>query len=104
MFVKACMAADLLPAETDKCLESLENSHVYEKNETIACCMQSVVWYSSMPKRYAGGNRKENRTGTNKAIFMIQKGKIAIDEIAEYFPELSEEDRKEIKSQVLQQV
>lgn len=40
----------------------------------------------------------------NKAIFMIQKGKIAIDEIAEYFPELSEEDRKEIEAQVLQQV
>lgn len=40
----------------------------------------------------------------NKAIFMIQKGKIAIDEIAEYFPELSEEDRKEIESQVLQQI
>lgn len=40
----------------------------------------------------------------NKAIFMIQKGKIAIDEITEYFPELSEEDRKEIESQVLQQV
>ena len=40
----------------------------------------------------------------NKAIFMIQKGKIDIDEIAEYFPELSEEDRKEIESQVLQQV
>ena len=40
----------------------------------------------------------------NKAVFMIQKGKIAIDEIAEYFPELSEEDRKEIESQALQQV
>ncbi len=40
----------------------------------------------------------------NKAVFMIQKGKITIDEIAEYFPELSEEDRKEIESQVLQQV
>ena len=40
----------------------------------------------------------------NKSVFMIQKGKIAIDEIAEYFPELSEEDRKEIESQVLQQV
>ena len=35
---------------------------------------------------------------------MIQKGKIDIDEIAEYFPELSEEDRKEIESQILQQV
>ncbi len=40
----------------------------------------------------------------NKAVFMIQKGKITIDEIAEYFPELSEEDRKEIESQALQQV
>lgn len=40
----------------------------------------------------------------DKAILMIQKGKITIDEIAEYFPELSEEDRKEIESRVLQQV
>ncbi len=40
----------------------------------------------------------------DKAILMIQKGKITIDEIAEYFPELSEEDRKEIEFRVLQQV
>ena len=38
----------------------------------------------------------------NKAVFMIQKGKITIDEIAEYFPELSDEDRNKIESQVLQ--
>ena len=49
-------------------------------------------------------NDIKQETAKNKAIFMIQKGKIAIDEIAEYFPELSEEDRKEIESQVLQQV
>ena len=49
-------------------------------------------------------NDIKQETAKNKASFMIQKGKIAIDEIAEYFPELSEEDRKEIKSQVLQQV
>ncbi len=52
-------------------------------------------------------NRKQEtakEVARNKAVFMIQKGKIAIDEIAEYFPELSEEDRKEIESQVLQQV
>ena len=48
-------------------------------------------------------NDIKQETAKNKAIFMIQKGKIAIDEIAEYFPELSEEDRKEIESQVLQQ-
>ncbi len=49
-------------------------------------------------------NDIKQETVKNKAIFMVQKGKIAIDEIAEYFPELSEEDRKEIESQVLQQV
>ena len=49
-------------------------------------------------------NDIKQETAKNKAIFMIQKGKIDIDEIAEYFPELSEEDRKEIESQVLQQV
>ena len=49
-------------------------------------------------------NDIKQETAKNKAILMIQQGKIAIDEIAEYFPELSEEDRKEIESQVLQQV
>ncbi len=48
-------------------------------------------------------NDIKQETAKNKAIFMIQKGKIAIDEVAEYFPELSEEERKEIESQVLQQ-
>lgn len=43
-------------------------------------------------------------TAKYKAISMVQKEKIAIDEIAEYFPELSEKDRNEIESQVLQQV
>lgn len=49
-------------------------------------------------------NDIKQESAKNKAIFMIQKGKIAIDEIAEYFPELSEEDRKQIESQVLQRV
>lgn len=49
--------------------------------------------------------RKVTREVTrNNAILMIQKGKITVEEIAEYFPELSEEDRNEIASQVLQQV
>lgn len=39
----------------------------------------------------------------NKAIFMIKKGKIGLDEIGEYFPELSVEDREEIKASILQQ-
>ena len=32
-----------------------------------------------------------------------RKGKIGLDEIGEYFPELSVEDREEIKASILQQ-
>ena len=49
-------------------------------------------------------NDIKQETAKEVARNMIQKGKIDIDEIAEYFPELSEEDRKEIESQILQQV
>ncbi len=37
-----------------------------------------------------------------KAILMLKKGKINIDEVSEYFPELLESDIKEIESEVMQ--
>ena len=37
-----------------------------------------------------------------KAMLMLKKGKINIDEISEYFPELLESDIKEIEAEVMQ--
>lgn len=39
-----------------------------------------------------------------KAIFMLKNGKITTDEISECFPELSENDIKEIKVKAMQLV
>ena len=39
-----------------------------------------------------------------KAILMLQKGKISIDEIRTFFPELSDEEIEEVKGEVVQLV
>ncbi|MCI8835291.1 MAG: hypothetical protein HFH24_07945 [Ruminococcus sp.] len=45
-------------------------------------------------RTYAKDIKRE--TLMEKAIFMLKKGKINIDEVSEYFPELLESDIKEI--------
>ena len=37
-----------------------------------------------------------------KATLMLKKGKINIDEVSEYFPELLESDIKEIEAEIMQ--
>ena len=37
-----------------------------------------------------------------KAILMLQKGKISIDEIQTFFPELSDDEIEEVKGEVMQ--
>ncbi len=44
----------------------------------------------------------KRETLMEKAILMLKKGKINIDEVSEYFPELLESDIKEIESEVMQ--
>ena len=39
-----------------------------------------------------------------KASLMLQKGKINLEEVGEYFPELSESDIKEIEAEIMQLV
>ena len=39
-----------------------------------------------------------------KAMLMLQKGKINIDEVNEYFPELPESDIKELEAEIMQMV
>ncbi len=44
----------------------------------------------------------KRETLMEKAMLMLKKGKINIDEVSEYFPELLESDIKEIESEVMQ--
>ena len=44
----------------------------------------------------------KRETLIEKSILMLKKGKINIDEVSEYFPELLESDIKEIESEVMQ--
>ena len=53
-------------------------------------------------RTYAKDIKRE--TLMEKAILMIKKGKINIDEVSEYFPELLESDIKEIEAEVMQLV
>ena len=44
----------------------------------------------------------KRETLMEKATLMLKKGKIGIDEISEYFPELLESDIQEIEEKVMQ--
>lgn len=39
-----------------------------------------------------------------KAILMLEKGKISLDEIQIFFPELSDEEIREVKAQIMKLV
>ena len=64
--------------------------------------MMSVFDDELIMRTYAKDIKREARM--EKAILMLKKGKINIDEVSEYFPELPESDIKEIKSEVIQLV
>lgn len=44
----------------------------------------------------------ERKMAKKKVIQMIEKGKISMAEVREYFPELSESDVKELEAEVMQ--
>ncbi len=64
--------------------------------------MMSLFDDEQIMRTYAKDIKRE--TLMEKAILMIKKGKINIDEVSEYFPELLESDIKEIEAEVMQLV
>jgi hypothetical protein len=66
----------------------------------VVTIMMSLFDDEQIMRTYEKDIKRE--TLMEKAILMLKKGKINIDEVSEYFPELLESDIKEIESEVMQ--
>ncbi len=74
--------------------------YLSSKEVEVVTIMMSLFDDEQIMRTYAKDIKRE--TLIEKAILMLKKGKINIDEVSEYFPELLESDIKEIKSEVMQ--
>ena len=66
----------------------------------VVTIMMTLFDNEQIMRTYARDIKKE--TLMEKAALMIKKGKISIDEVGEYFPELLESDIKELEAEVMQ--
>ncbi len=76
--------------------------YLSNKEVEVVTIMMSLFDDEQIMRTYAKDIKREALM--EKAILMLKKGKINIDEVSEYFPELPESDIKEIKSEVIQLV
>lgn len=70
------------------------------KEVEVVTIMMSLFDDEQIMKTYSKDIKRE--TLMEKAILMLKKGKINIDEVSEYFPELLESDIKEIEAELMQ--
>ncbi len=79
--------------------EYLEN-----KEQEVVDIMMSLFDEEQIMKSFIKSERYEAAQAKvkEKAILMLQKGKISIDEIQTFFPELSEDEIEEVKAEVMQ--
>lgn len=73
--------------------------YLSSKEVEVVTIMMSLFDDEQIMRTYAKDIKRE--TLMEKAILMLKKGKINIDEVSEYFPELLESDIKEIESEVM---
>ena len=74
--------------------------YLSSKEVEVITIMMSLFDDEQIMRTYAKDIKRE--TLMEKAILMLKKGKINIDEVSEYFPELLESDIKEIEAEVMQ--
>ena len=74
--------------------------YLSSKEVEVVTIMMSLFDDEQIMRTYEKDIKRE--TLIEKAILMLKKGKINIDEVSEYFPELLENDIKEIESEVMQ--
>ena len=74
--------------------------YLSSKEVEVVTIMMSLFDDEQIMRTYAKDIKRE--TLMEKAILMLKKGKINIDEVSEYFPELLESDIKEIEAEVMQ--
>ena len=76
--------------------------YLTNKEVEVVTIMMSLFDDEQIMRTYAKDLKRE--TLIEKAILMLKKGKININEISEYFPELLESDIQEIEAEVMQLV
>ena len=76
--------------------------YLSSKEVEVVTIMMSLFDDEQIMRTYEKDLKRE--TLMEKATLMLKKGKISIDEIREYFPELLEGDIKELEAEVMQLV
>ncbi len=78
--------------------------YLTQREKEVVTIMMSLFDEEQIMKSYIKSERYEAAQDKvkEKAILMLQKGKISIDEIQIFFPELSEEEIEEVKDEAMQ--
>lgn len=74
--------------------------YLESREKEVVTIMMSLFDEEQIMRAYAKDIEKE--TSIKKAKLMLQNGRITIDEMPEFFPELTDEDVKEIEAEVMQ--
>ncbi len=78
--------------------------YLLDREKEVVTIMMSLFDEEQIMKSFIKSERYEAAQDKvkEKAILMLQKGKISIDEIQTFFPELSDEEIEEVKGEVMQ--
>lgn len=78
--------------------------YLTQREKEVVTIMMSLFDEEQIMESYIKSERYEAAQDKvkEKAILMLQKGKISIDEIQIFFPELSEEEIEEVKDEAMQ--
>ncbi len=75
-------------------------SYLSSKEVEVVTIMMSLFDDEQIMRTYTKDIKRE--TLMEKAVLMLKKGKINMDEVSEYFPELLESDIEEIEAKIMQ--
>ena len=78
--------------------------YLLDREKEVVTIMMSLFDEEQIMKSFIRSERHEAAQDKvkEKAILMLQKGKISVDEIQTFFPELSVEELEEVKDEVMQ--
>ena len=74
--------------------------YLIEREKEVVTIMMSLFDEEQIMKSFIRSERYD--VAKEKALLMLQSGKITVDEISKFFPELVESDIKELESEVMQ--
>ena len=76
--------------------------YLVQREKEVVTIMMSLFDEEQIMKSFIKSERHD--VAKEKALLMLQSGKITVDEISEFFPELIESDIRELEAEVMQLV